>query len=79
LQLLETVTADAAATRPSDLPAATTCTWNTLVFIPRGAKFDEISLSVLGMTVGQYNQDADFLRSIINSVSEDSSSPAGGT
>jgi hypothetical protein len=71
VQLLEEVKADSAATQASDLSDNASCTWRIRMFVPRDNQFDQVALSVLGLTMSQYNQDGAFLRSILNSVAMD--------
>jgi len=78
LQMLEIVTLNSPATQPTDMADSTGCKWRTLVFVPRAGRFDEVSLSVLGVTLGQYRSDGAFIRSIFDSISADDS-PAART
>jgi hypothetical protein len=68
LQCLEEVMADSPTTQPADVSDNSICTWRTIVFVPRAGRFDEVSLSVLGFTMGQYRQDGPFIRAIFNSI-----------
>jgi hypothetical protein len=79
MQLLEVVTADSPATQPADITNQTGCKWRVIVFVPRGGVYDEVSMSVMGFTMGQYRQDGPFLKSIFDSVSQDDSSAGGAT
>jgi hypothetical protein len=79
LKLLEEISADSPTSQPSSIPDSATVLWRTYVFVPHNGKFDQVSLSVLGCTMGEYNQDGPFIESIINSIASDDTATSGGT